>query len=190
MLKSIVCSVFLTIAYVPAAGADTIYKWMDSAGVSHYGNILPAKYAGVAVATMDKNGVVINQTKAALTGTQLVEEQQQAAQLDKQKQAEAEQKRKDIALLNTYSSDNDIEAARHDSLRQIQSVIAGLKLQRDLVANTSKALTPDDTARIKDLQAQIDAQTQDYDKVNKDFDAAKLRFDQLSKTTAQSRVVQ
>ncbi len=106
-----------------------IYKWVDENGVTHYGEYIPSQYRDVSATQMTNRGVTVRRIDGSLT-----EEQRRAAQARAERERE-EQKRKaarhrrDIALLATYTSEQEIEAARERTLVLPNQAIRGLQPQ-------------------------------------------------------------
>jgi hypothetical protein len=111
----------------PRQAPSRIYKWTDENGVTHYGESIPPQYRSQGGTELNKRAITVRQLDPLATP-----EQRQAA-LDKQRLAQeeekraAEQKRRDNALLNTYTSPREIEAARDRSLALPLQAIRGLE---------------------------------------------------------------
>jgi hypothetical protein len=94
-----------------------LYRWIDAQGKVHYTDKVPTEAAGRATDELNKQGAVVRKTEAALTA-----EQREQAERDRKSRIEVdvamkEEKRKNMALLNTYASENDIEEARTRALK-------------------------------------------------------------------------
>ena len=103
------------------------YKWVDEKGITHYGDTIPPQYVNQGMTEMNKKGLVIRKTEPALTPDQLKAQQ---AELIKQqelnKQAD-ERRRRDLALLGTYTTERDIDLARDRNTQQIDGTIRSAK---------------------------------------------------------------
>lgn len=120
-----------------AAPANTgnskrIIKWVDSHGVTHYGDKMPAQEAGRSNSEMTNQGVVVKQNV-----TKVPKNEQQ----DAEKQA---QQRKDSILLASYTKVEEIDMARDRYLQMDQAAIQALSSQKDgvngrLARNTKTA---------------------------------------------------
>ena len=179
------------------AHADPIYKWVDADGIVHYGNVMPAQAAGRPVTTFDKRGVVIQQSGPAPTAEQRQQQAADQAAAAKRQRDLTEQKRHDIALLNTYSSAQEIDVARHDNLQQIRQVITGIEAQmQPLLQKRQEMLATNhdqppvagllaeryqaNEQRIQDLNAQLDTKKQELSATEARFEADKQRFVELT----------
>lgn len=197
--RILLCCLILSASLVNHAHADAIYKWQDADGVIHYGNVMPPQAAGRPVTTFDKRGLVIQKTGPAPTAEQRQQEEAQQASQAKQQRDLMEQKRHDSALLNTYSSANEIDIARRDNLQQIQQVITGIEAQmQPLLKKRQDMLDRNDNQpptaglqaeryqaneqRIQDLSGQLDNKKQELSATQARFDADKQRYIELTQS--------
>ena len=95
------------------------YKWVDEHGKTHYGDTIPAQYAGQGTSEMDKKGLIIKKTPAALSPDQRKAQEDALASQKVEALKVMERSRKDKALLNTYSNEQEIDMARDRNLQQI-----------------------------------------------------------------------
>lgn len=110
-----------------AGSAAAAFRCVDEHGLTHFGDVPPASCANVVVYELDKMGMVVRRIDPTPTPEQLrrLKEEQ-----DKRKEAErvaAEQKRKDNALLATYSSEREFDVARDRNIEPIRSRIASAR---------------------------------------------------------------
>jgi hypothetical protein len=96
-----------------------IIKWVDSHGVTHYGDKLPAQEAGRSNSEMTNQGVVVKQNVTNVPKN----EQEDAERLAKQ--------RKDGILLASYTKVEEIDMARDRYLQMDQAAIQALTSQKD-----------------------------------------------------------
>jgi hypothetical protein len=105
----------------------SVYRWVDSAGVVHYGDTVPAEYADVDKQVMNDAGITVEVMRGKKTEAELAEE------LIQQKLTEAieSQRRSDAALLATYLSIDEIlmHRDRRIELFQAQAKVTELYLQ-------------------------------------------------------------
>ena len=150
-----------------SAGA-AMYKWVDSKGVVHYSDRLPES-TRTAPTRLSKSGVSSpsvesKQSEARLT---VQEMEQQKAEAKRQ----LERPRQDAALLATYSSESEIEAAREREQKRIQET---MKLT---TAGLAGSTNPEDRRK---LDALLMKGQQEADAINARFDAQKTRFRELT----------
>jgi Domain of unknown function (DUF4124) len=99
-------SAFLLSFFCQVSQAEGIIKWVDSNGVTHYGDKLPAQEAGRTTSTLNKQGVTVKRNDP--------NEQKNKTETDK---AQTEQTRRDTALLASYTSAEEIDIARDRNLK-------------------------------------------------------------------------
>jgi hypothetical protein len=194
-LKLILGSTLLLSIVTPAHAE--IYKWKDAQGVTHYGDTMPPQAAGRATTEMSKHGMVIKQTPAALTPEQRQSNEAEAVRENKEQQIQTEQKRRDTALLNTYTTPAEIDLARDRNLEQSKLVVDGTKLrlaplqqkQAKLVQQAGGKI-PDkgpmaaeyaqNAQHIKDLEAILAQKNQEMADIRSKFEGDKARFIELT----------
>ncbi len=113
----------LALAISPAQAQTKLYKWVDANGKVHYTDKIPTEAAGRASEELNKQGTVIRRNDAALTPEQREQAEQERKRRIEEEAAAREQKRKDLALLNTYSNERDIDEARARALRQNEEAV-------------------------------------------------------------------
>ncbi len=166
-----------------------LYKWVDEKGETHYGEVMPPEYAGQNHIQFDDKGreVKPQEKKAA----------PQEAAVDP---AAVEQKRRDQALLNSYTTEQEIDLARDRNLQQINARMDGIRMRlksaEDDVAGYQKeknsllqAHKPvakdleDDlgraTARVERLKTDLSNSQAEADSIRARYDADKQRFGEL-----------
>ena len=140
----------LIIAAFPAHGE--LKKWVDEAGVTHYGDQIPTQYLRQKHQILSPQGVVVEEVPAAKTDAELLEEQRQAKLKEIEKQEKRKQAFKDRVLLDTYTTERDLIAARDERLTTVDSLIT--------LTNT---IIKDDTERLAKLKIQLG----EYEKFNR-----------------------
>lgn len=116
---------FLLAAFLaaPAAAQQRMYKCTDAKGRVYYTQIPPQECLGRATDEIGKSGRVIRKNEAPLTAEQqAAREAERKKKLDDEVKAKNERQR-NMALLNTYSSEMDIEDARARSLKDAEATI-------------------------------------------------------------------
>lgn len=107
--------------WAPAALAS--YKCVDELGVTRIGDTPPAECANVIMYEM-KGTAVVRKIEPSLTREQIREKAREAEKNKAALRAEGDQKRADMALLNTYSSEKEFDVARDRNIEPIKSRIA------------------------------------------------------------------
>ena len=110
-----------------AAEQQKLYRWVDSDGVIHYGDYVPAEYADMEKQVLNEHGVTVDVLRGKRTAEQIAEDNRMA---ELKRQAEL-QRRADEALLATYLSVDEIvmHRDRRVELFQAQSRVTELYLR-------------------------------------------------------------
>ena len=117
------CSTLLAVA--SAAAQERMYKCVDARGKVYYTQVPPPECLGRDTQELNKSGTLIRKNPAVIP---LTPAQEQARETERKKKIEEEERskeerRKNLALLNTYSSEKDIEDARARALKEAQGAI-------------------------------------------------------------------
>ncbi len=174
-----------------AVGAAKIFKWVDEKGVTHYGETIPPEYKNQASTEMSKHGVTVRKVEAANTGLEQKKAAEEKAIKDREeKQRAFEQRRRDMALMNTYTSAREIDEHRERTLQVPMQTLKGveprLKKAQDRLASLqsqaaalAKKGKPTDLLDqdIADEKAEIDSMKADMDRGLAQIEAIKLKFD-------------
>ena len=131
-MKKSLAAAFLLLA-VPmlaagqAANQQKLYRWVDSEGVVHFGDSIPAEYAEIERQVVNDHGITMEVMRAKRTAEEIAEEQRQD---ELRMQAEL-QKRQDQALLATYLTVDEIlmHRDRRVELFQAQARVTELYLK-------------------------------------------------------------
>ena len=106
----------------PATYAKT-YKWVDDQGVVHYTDKMPPEAINKGSIELNKQGVPIKKNDPALTPEQRrarEEEEERARQVAK---AREEIQRKDRALMQSYTTESEIDLSKTRALGTIEAQI-------------------------------------------------------------------
>jgi hypothetical protein len=187
------------------------YRCVAKDGKKYYGSTRPAQCMDVMTEALSAQGMVIGRIEAPLTA-----EQRAAREADAEKNAAAEQARReaenaakvqarrDQALLQTYTSERDIESVRQRAIAdnrvataQIEVRIAALKKRQDALNKEAAAVQagkkPSDTfeqdvkAVAYDLQLQErlrESRKREADAINARYDEEKRKYHQLTQGAA------
>lgn len=181
-----------------------LYKWVDENGTTHYGETIPPEYANQDRAELNKAGRVIKKQDVLSPEERSAErsarEQAEAKKLEED-QANLERKRRDRALIDTYSNVNEIDLARKRNLQQIELRInginanikiasenlLGLQKEADAYTNVNKKIPPSLLEDLQEAQARVDKLQKDLEKpmaektaMEARYDADKVRYKELT----------
>jgi hypothetical protein len=115
----------LAMSNIAVAEGKKIVKWVDSKGVTQYGDKLPASESGRNNSEMNTQGMTLKKNTAADKSNEV---------LDQQK---LEQERKDKILLASYTNVEEIDLARERNLQMDKANIQALTQQKVNVTSRS-----------------------------------------------------
>jgi hypothetical protein len=114
-LLALCAGVGAAVAADPSTTTQT-YRWTDDKGVVHYGDSVPAEYAGKERSVLNGQGVEVGHVDRMKTPAELAQQAQEARLAQQRSQ-------RDQTLLSTYVSAKDIEALRDERLAQIEGQV-------------------------------------------------------------------
>jgi len=176
----------------PAAAQQTgkLYKYVDANGKVVYTDKLPPGAAGKPNEQLNNQGTVTKRNEGALTPEQLAAQEAERKRKLDEDMAAKEEKRKNMALLNTYSSEQDIAEARAralkanaDAVEEAQRKVADAqKRQQELAAEAEFFKKKPMPAQLKqDIQvneAAIASHNELLDKKKKEIEAINAKYDE------------
>ena len=195
----LLCSTVLALA--PAAAQQRMYKCVDAKGKVYYTQVPPPECLGRDTQELSKSGTLIRRDPATIP---LSPAQEQAREAERRKKIEdeersREERRKNLALLNTYSSEKDIEEARARSLAETQGAIADTerriegaqKRHKELEAEKEfyvkkpmpfklKQEIANNEIEIKNQIVLLDAKKKEISTINAKYDEDKRRYIELT----------
>lgn len=185
LFSALVCVLPLFLAHGNAcAESGKIIKWVDEKGATHYGDSMPAQYAGRGNSVINAQGMVVqrNQPFKPLANTPAAENPDKEAM---------EQQRRDRTLRAAYTTENEIDLARDRNLQMDEATLEGLQqhlgaAQSHLAANKKlaegfntrkKPVPPDLTQDLKNNQAEIASIEHQIAQRRASMNATRQRFD-------------
>jgi hypothetical protein len=142
-----------------APAAQAAYKCKDEKGITHIGDTPPAQCATVPLYEISRSGAVIRKIDPSLTPEQVKAKQEEEIRAREAAKAADEQRRIDLALLATYSSEKDFDTSRDVNLKPIEG---RLKSAQDRIVAVDK--------RLQELEDEME-----FYKAGKSKDAKKVR---------------
>jgi hypothetical protein len=149
------CAIFALLGAVDAAAGGRIYKWTDEKGVTHYGETIPPEYRDQTATEMTPRGLAVRKIEgaAALEAQRKAAAERAQAEREEQKRT-FEQRRRDLALVNTYTNSREIDEARERNLaaptqslrnleprmKRTQDELAALQRQAQTLGSSGKAI--------------------------------------------------
>jgi len=121
-----------------AMAAQKLFRWVDKNGEVHYGDRVPPEEVKLDRDILNEYGVTVKSLPREMTKEEQVERQRkEAIELAEQKQLLAA-KRRDVILLNTYLSINEIESLRN---RRTDLLAGQIRVTEVYLANLRSKLT-------------------------------------------------
>jgi chromosome segregation ATPase len=179
-----------------------LYKWVDKDGTTHYGEIIPPEYANRDTKQLDK-GRITDRSETFDT-----KQQQSTKKETEEEKAAKEAHRRDEALLNSFTTENEIDLSRDRSLLQIEARINSFTtliksaqvtlddLHKESDNRTKKgwsipqSLTDDITAaeeRVAKLQKDLENNQKESEAVKDRYAKEKQRFRELKGKTPDAK---
>ena len=172
-----------------------MYKCVDAKGKTYYTQIPPRECLGRDSQELNKSGMVVKSTQKGPTAAEIQARDAEKKKKEEEAEKAKETRRKELALLNTYSSEKDIEEQRARALKEAQEQIAATektidgakKRQQDLEKEkefyTKKPLPAKLKQDIANLDTEIKSQTNlleakkaEIAKINAKYDDDKKRY--------------
>ncbi len=177
-----------------------IYKCTDAKGKTYVTQTPPPECLGRPTEVLNSRGTVVSRDEGMLTPQQLAQREEEKKKKAEAEAAAKEERRRSAALLNTYSSERDIEEARaralkenEETIKQIDKKIAdALKRQKTLEDEkefyVKKGLPPklqqdvrNNELELKNQQELLDAKKKQVATINAKYDEDKKRYLDLTK---------
>ena len=114
----------------PKSGKGKIICWKDQSGkVVGCGDTVPPEYQEIESKELDRTGITRKTTESAdVTARRKAEDEAQAKQKAEEKKKREEQQRQDSALINTFSSEKEIDLKRDRDLQVLDTRLGQLQL--------------------------------------------------------------
>ena len=183
-------------ALADAAAAAKIYKWTDEKGVTHYGESIPPEYKDNPAAEI-RGGITVRKIDAANSSSQRKAIDEKTAREEKQRAFE--QRRRDMALVNTYTSTKEIDDARERTLqlpiqairsfearlKKAQERLTALQQQAAGLTKTGKQVPDGLSQDIADQKAEVDSFKAEIDRYQTQVQAIKTKYEEDKKRYAE-----
>jgi len=204
MLRTIMMAALVIVPL--AAQAQMTYRCTGADGKRYYGSTIPMQCMGHPVEQLNAQGLLVRRIDPEGEQKEREAKAAAAAKAKEEENATREESRRNRALLATYTSERDIEAARaralednHSAVQQVETRIDALKKRRagydkelefyqDKKGNTkppAKLLEDIDSVDgdIKVQQGLLAAKKKEVELINAKYDQDKQRFIQLIRGT-------
>jgi hypothetical protein len=154
-----------------------IVCWKDKSGkIIGCGDKVPQEFQNSATREMDRTGVTRGTTESAEEAARRRAQEQEAAKVKAEENKRlAEQKRQDSALLNTYTSEKEIDQKRDRDLQQADIQLTQIKTSlKNSTDRYNEVKTRNDTVT-KDKKGASDTLKEELSKATSD----RQRFEQM-----------
>ena len=103
------------------SSAAGLYKWTDERGVVHYSDQIPPEAADKGTVVLDKQGRQVKKIEPAPTQAQLKAKEAEDERQKAMARTREDRARKDLALLQSYTSAEEIDFARARALAAVDT---------------------------------------------------------------------
>ena len=156
----------LAASIVPATAVAQarVYCCDDAQGRKHCGDFLPGVCTKLGYEVRDEKGFVVERKDPPLTPEQIAKREAEAARKAEDEKKRVEERRRNLALLSTYSAEKDIDAARDRAVGEVQKLVKQAEgLVEEAQKSKAKAEREKEFYKNKALPAQVKKQIQDAD---------------------------
>ena len=199
MKAPIIAVAFAVLTALGAAGiahaAKTLYKWVDDKGQTHYTETIPPEAVNKSSTEIDRRGRQIKQNQAAPKPEEIKAAQDQAEQRKIDEKKAYEQHRRDNALMNTYTSEAEIETARERNLSAPTAMIKGLEPRIKVVQTRFDGLKRNADALVKAgkpvpevAKEDLAAAERELELINAEYKAKQAEIQRISDKYAADKV--
>ena len=193
----LIAAIVFALALTPAQAKT--YKCKDSRGNTYYTDRPPPECLGKEMEELSKRGTVVKKYEGMLTPEQQARREAEERRKKEEQERALEEKRRNQALLNTYSSEKDIEDGRQRALKQVEQATKAIEQRIAQAQKRTKKLESEKEFYVKkplpqklkddirnnevDLKVQHEALTakqKERDEVNAKYDEDRRRYLELT----------
>jgi Domain of unknown function (DUF4124) len=175
----------------PAKRVGQMYKWVDENGVTHYGQTIPPEYQDQGAEELNRSGVTVRRIDPASTPEERRASEEKAERQREEQKRLAEQRRRDRALMNTYATASEIDAARDRNLalpiqalrnlepriKKARTRLTNLEAQRDELTKAGKPVSDYLLEDIEGQKREVEALRTDMDRHSAQIATIRTRYD-------------
>jgi hypothetical protein len=194
-MRNLLVMFLLLCAATPAlAQVQRMYKCVDAHGKTYYTQVPPRECLGRDTLEMNRQGMVVK-TERPPSKAEIQAKEAEKKKKEEESEKTKEERRKELALLNTYSSEKDIEDQRERALKEAQEQIAAteksiagaerrrVELDKEKEFYTKKPMPAklkqemsNIEIEIKNQNALLEAKKAEISKINARYDEDKRRY--------------
>ena len=135
-----VAALLFAAAFAFTASAAGTYKWTDEQGVVHYSDKAPPETPAKGATILDKQGRPVKKIEPPLTPEQAKAKADDEERQRAQQKAKDDQARKDRALMQSYTSEAEIDIARNRAVSTLEGQIKSAQAYRADLASRQNAI--------------------------------------------------
>ena len=193
------------VSEVSAQATQKIYRCVDAKGKTYVTQTPPPECLGKSTQELSSQGRVIKENVVLTPEQQAAQNAERKRKQELEKQA-SEERRKTAALLNTYSSESDIEEARTRALKQAEEAIKQTEkriteaekrrsnFEREKEFYAKKGAPPklqqdlqNAEMELKNQHQLLEAKKKEIGTINARYDEDKRRYVEITKGTRSSK---
>jgi hypothetical protein len=196
MLRTALLAALAACVLAPfGAGAQKIepltYRCVGKDKKTYYGQTPPPQCAGMPLEMLNRQGLVVKRVDPEADAAQKAAREAEAAKKREEDDAQRDRQRRDRALLATYTSEADVQAARKRALLDNEKAIAAIDLRSASIRKRQAELAKElefykgknkppakFEQEIKSLESDLKAQEEQRAKRHKDAEAINARYDE------------
>ncbi|HSN21265.1 MAG TPA: DUF4124 domain-containing protein [Usitatibacter sp.] len=156
--------------------ASAVYRCVDEQGHTLFGDTPPGGCGNVPIYEVSPSGMVLRRIDPTPTPQQLEMQREQRERHEREARAAAEQRRKDMALLNTYDSAAEFDMARD---RNIQPVAGRITAAQERIKELDQ--------RERDIEKQVAGFAQRAGKDGKKAEAPAWMVEDLQRVRSERK---
>jgi hypothetical protein len=127
-------ALFFLLAMFALPSSAAIYKWVDETGKVQYSDKPPANQAKQGVTELSRQGMKIKQSEGVLTADQQAAKDAELAKQKEEQRAVEEARRRDRALVDSFSNTAEIDRIRDQAIAQLTAGVQADEVRRDAVS--------------------------------------------------------
>ena len=157
------CRLLLTailLSGMVCAHAQTVYRWVDEDGETHYGHSVPPEHAQRGYEVLGRDGIVRERVEPAPTQEELAERRVQRQRERELAEQQRSQQARDRMLLVTHNSEDSIRSSMEMELVALNSQRASIRVAIDQVEHRFEQLMAE-AAEHSDEGRQVPARLQE-----------------------------
>jgi hypothetical protein len=187
---SVLVACAAALAALPAAAQHTTYCCNDENGHQVCSDVLPQACWGRAYREVNQHGFTTRRVEAPLTPEERAQREAEAKRKREQQRLADEERRRNQALLDSYTSEQDIDMVRERALREIEKTLnlaneryaQAAKRQKELSEEMEfyrKKPAPKELLdALKDNESELRAHGSVIEAKQKELDAVRAKYDE------------